>query len=104
MRGPIFCYYFINFVYGYLKSSGTKKFEGYNDITFEIIGYLADWGRCSSGSGYNDFGYYKQETAEEFKQCAMRELTENYEDNLNVRTKMTVEEIEEVFLARKLIR
>ncbi|MDO4777955.1 MAG: hypothetical protein Q4A42_00175 [Tissierellia bacterium] len=102
-RSPIFYHYFINLVSGYLKSSGTKRFEKYNDYTFEIIGYLADWGRCSSGA-FHYFDYYRQKTAEEFKECVMRELTKNYENNPDVRTKMTVAEIEKEFLTRVLTR
>lgn len=102
-RDPIFYHFFVNLVSGYLKSSGTKKFEKYNDYTFEIIGYLSDWGRCSSGS-FHCFDYYQQKTAEEFKQYVMRELTKNYEENPDVRTKMTVAEIEKEFLSRVLTR
>lgn len=99
-RDPIFYYYFVNAVSGYLKSTGTKKFEKYNDHAFEIIGYLADWGSCLSGS-YHAFDYYRQKTAEEFRQCVMQELTENYQKNPDVRTKMTVEEIEKEFISRR---
>lgn len=102
-RDPIYYHYFINLVSGYLKSRETKKFEKYNDYAFEIIGYLADWGRCSSGS-FHAFDYYRQKTAEEFKQCVIKELTENYEENPDVRTKMTVAEIEKEFLTRVLTR
>ena len=86
-----------------LPSFLQKKFEKYNDYVFEIIGYLADWGRCSSGS-FHAFDYYRQKTAEEFKQCVIKELTENYEENPDVRTKMTVAEIEKEFLTRVLTR
>ena len=99
-RDPIFYYYFVNAVSGYLKSAGTKKFEKYNDHAFEIIGYLADWGSCLSGS-YHAFDYYRQKTAEEFRQCVMQELTENYQKNPDVRTKMTVKEIEKEFISRR---
>lgn len=99
-RDPIFYYYFVNAVSGYLKSAGTKKFEKYNDHAFEIIGYLADWGSCLSGS-YHVFDYYRQKTAEEFRQCVMQELTENYQKNPDVRTKMTVKEIEKEFISRR---
>ena len=43
-------------------------------------------------------------TEEEFKECVMRVLTKNYEENLDVRTKMTVAEIEKEFLTRVLTR
>ncbi|MDY3737632.1 MAG: hypothetical protein SOZ89_00760 [Peptoniphilaceae bacterium] len=79
-RDPIYYHYFIYLVSEYLTSARTKKFEKYNDSTFEIIGYLADLGRCCSGS-YNGFGYYKQKTAEEFKECVMKKLIEIYEKN-----------------------
>ena len=102
-RDPIFYHYFVNLVSGYLKSNGTKRFEKYNDCAFEIIGYLADWGRCSSGA-FHYFDYYRQKTAEEFKECVMIVLTKNYEENLDVRTKMTVAEIEKEFLTRVLTR
>ncbi|MDO4777962.1 MAG: hypothetical protein Q4A42_00215 [Tissierellia bacterium] len=102
-RDPIYYNYFVNLVSGYLKSSGTKRFEKYNDCAFEIIGYLADWGRCSSGA-FHYFDYYRQKTAEEFKECVMSVLTKNYEENPNVRTKMTVAEIEKEFLTRVLTR
>ncbi|MSN96179.1 hypothetical protein F1B92_03035 [Campylobacter sp. FMV-PI01] len=98
-RDPIYYHYFVNLVSGYLKSIGTKRFEKYNDYAFEIIGYLADWGRCSSGIFHN-FDYHRQKTAEEFKECVMRVLTKNYEENPDVRTKMTVAEIEKEFLTR----
>lgn len=99
-RSPIFYHYFVNLVSGYLKSSGTKRFEKYNDHAFEIIGYLADWGRCSSGT-FHDFDYCSQKTAEEFKECVMRVLTKNYEENIDVRTKMTVAEIDQEFISRR---
>ena len=102
-RDPIYYHYFVNLVSGYLKSSGTKRFEKYNDHAFEIIGYLADWGRCSSGA-FHYFDYYRQKTEEEFKECVMRVLTKNYEENPDVRTKMTVAEIEKEFLTRVLTR
>lgn len=102
-RDPIYYHYFVNLVSGYLKSSGTKRFEKYNDCAFEIIGYLSDWGRCSSGA-FHYFDYYRQKTAEEFKECVMRVLTKNYEENPDVRTKMTVAEIEKEFLTRVLTR
>lgn len=102
-RDPIYYHYFVNLVSGYLKSSGTKRFEKYNDCAFEIIGYLADWGRCSSGV-FHSFDYHRQKTAEEFKECVMRVLTKNYEENPDVRTKMTVAEIEKEFLTRVLTR
>ena len=53
---------------------------------------------------FHYFDYYRQKTAEEFKECVMRELTKNYEDNPDVRTKMTVAEIEKEFLTRVLTR
>lgn len=99
-RDPIFYHYFVYLISGYLTNAGTKKFEKYNDSTFEIIGYLADWGRCSSAI-YNSFGYYKQKTAEKFKQCVIKELTKIYEENPDVRTEMTVAEIEKEFVSRK---
>ena len=102
-RDPIYYHYFVNLVSGYLKSSGTKRFEKYNDHAFEIIGYLVDWGRCSSGA-FHYFDYYRQKTEEEFKECVMRVLTKNYEENPDVRTKMTVAEIEKEFLTRVLTR
>lgn len=92
-RDPKFYHYFVYLVSGYLRSTATKRFEKYNDATFEMIGYVSDWGRCSSGA-YDSFGYYEQKTAEEFKSCVARELTARYLENPDVRTKMTVEEID----------
>ena len=45
-RDPAYYYSFVYCVSGYLKSTGTKRFEKYNDSFFEVIGYLSDWGDC----------------------------------------------------------
>ena len=74
----------------------TKKFEKYNDTFFEIIGYLSVWGDCCSGT-YDTFDYYKQKTSDEFKITAEKELIKRFDENPNVRTKMTVDEIDKEF-------
>ena len=98
-RDPKFYYSFVYCISGYLKSTATKKFEKYNDTFFEIIGYLSDWGDCSSG-GYDAFDYYKQKTSDEFKITAKEELTKRFNENPNVRTKMTVDKIDKEFSCR----
>ena len=98
-RDPKFYYSFVYCISGYLKSTATKKFEKYNDTFFEIIGYLSDWGDCSSG-GYDAFDYYKQKTSDEFKITAKKELTKRFNENPNVRTKMTVDKIDKEFSQR----
>ncbi|MBF1341774.1 MAG: hypothetical protein HXM67_06935, partial [Mogibacterium diversum] len=92
-RDPAYYYSFVYCVSGYLKSTGTKKFEKYNDSFFEIIGYLSDWGDCCSG-GYDAFDYYKQKTSDEFKITAQKELAKRFNENPDVRTSMTVGEID----------
>ncbi len=92
--------YYYSFVYcisGYLKSSGTKKFEKYNDSFFEIIGYLSDWGDCCSGT-YDTFDYYRQKTSDEFKSSVTKELGKRFYENPNVRTEMIIDEIDKEFI------
>ena len=92
--------YYYSFVYcisGYLKSSGTKKFEKYNDSFFEIIGYLSDWGSCCSGT-YDTFDYYRQKTSDEFKSSVTKELGKRFYENPNVRTEMIIDEIDKEFI------
>lgn len=48
--------------------------------------------------------FIDKKTAEEFKDCVIRVLTKNYEENPDVRTEMTVAEIEKEFLTRVLTR
>ena len=92
--------YYYSFAYcisGYLKSSGTKKFEKYNDSFFEIIGYLSDWGDCCSGT-YDTFDYYRQKTSDEFKSSVTKELGKRFYENPNVRTEMIIDEIDKEFI------
>ena len=92
-RDPAFYYSFVYCISGYLKTTATKRFEKYNDSFFEVIGYLSDWGDCCSG-GYDAFDYYKQKTSDEFKITAQEELTKRFNENPDVRTSMTVGEID----------
>ncbi len=92
-RDPKFYYSFVYCISGYLKTTATKRFEKYNDSFFEVIGYLSDWGDCCSG-GYDAFDYYKQKTSDEFKITAQEELTKRFNENPDVRTSMTVGEID----------
>ena len=92
-RDPAYYYSFVYCVSGYLKSTATKRFEKYNDSFFEIIGYLSDWGECCSGT-YDCFDYYNQKTSDEFKITAIEELTKRFNENPDVRTSMTVGEID----------
>ena len=92
--------YYYSFVYcisGYLKSSGTKRFEKYNDSFFEIIGYLSDWGDCCSGT-YDTFDYYRQKTSDEFKSSVAKGLGKRFYENPNVRTEMIIDEIDKEFI------
>lgn len=92
--------YYYSFVYcisGYLKSSGTKRFEKYNDSFFEIIGYLSDWGDCCSGT-YDTFDYYRQKTSDEFKSSVAKKLGKRFYENSNVRTEMIIDEIDKEFI------
>ena len=92
-RDPAYYYSFVYCISGYLKSTATKRFEKYNDSFFEVIGYLSDWGDCCSG-GYDAFDYYKQKTSDEFKITAQKELAKRFNENPDVRTSMTVGEID----------
>lgn len=94
LRSPSLYYTFANCISGYLKKMATKRFEVYNDQFFEIIGYLSNWGECSSGV-YSTLGYYAHKTYDEFEAAAKKELTERYSDNPQAYTEMTVKEIEE---------
>ena len=87
----------INCISGYLKSSATKKFEKYNDNVFEIIGYLSDWGSCcSTFSG--GFDYYKQKSSDEFKISVVKELNKRFDEKLNTRTELIIDEIDKEFI------
>ena len=92
-RDPAFYYSFVYCVSGYLKSTATKRFEKYNDSFFEVIGYLSDWGDCCSGT-YDCFDYYKQKISDEFRAIASKELSKRFDENPDVRTSMTVGEID----------
>ena len=92
-RDPAFYYSFVYCVSGYLKSTATKRFEKYNDSFFEVIGYLSDWGDCCSGT-YDCFDYYRQKTSDEFRANACKELSKRFDENPDVRTSMTVGEID----------
>ena len=92
-RDPAFYYSFVYCVSGYLKSTATKRFEKYNDSFFEVIGYLSDWGDCCSGT-YDCFDYYRQKTNDEFRANACKELSKRFDENPDVRTSMTVGEID----------
>lgn len=96
-RDPRYYYSFVYCISGYLKSSGTKRFEKYNDSFFEIIGYLSDWGSCCSGT-YDTFDYYRQKTSDEFKSSVTKELGKRFYENPNVRTEMTIDEIDKEFI------
>ncbi|WP_187117102.1 hypothetical protein [Candidatus Stoquefichus massiliensis] len=93
-RSPSLYYTFTNCILGYLKATGTKRFEKYNDQFFEIVGRLSDWGDCSSGI-FSRLGYDKYKTYEEFQIESIKELTERYQDNPEAYTSMNIKEIEE---------
>ena len=92
-RDSAYYYSFVYCISGYLKSTATKRFEKYNDSFFEVIGYLSDWGDCCSGT-YECFDYYKQKTSDEFRAIASKELSKRFDENPDVRTSMTVGEID----------
>jgi len=92
-RDPAYYYSFVYCISGYLKSTATKRFEKYNDSFFEVIGYLSDWGDCCSGT-YDCFDYYRQKTNDEFRANACKELSKRFDENPDVRTSMTVGEID----------
>jgi hypothetical protein len=95
-RDSRYYYTFVNCISGYLKSSATKRFERYNDSFFEIIGYLSDWGSCCSAASVG-FDYYRQKSSDEFKTSVTRELNKRFNENLNIRTEMTIDEIDQEF-------
>lgn len=97
LRSPKFYYSFDNCITQYLRFRETGKFELYNDSFFEIIGYLSDWGECSSGI-YNAFDYGVK-TADEFQTFARRLLTAVYDKDSAAHTQMTVEEIDREFIS-----
>ncbi len=96
-RDSKYYYTFVNCISGYLKSSATKRFERYNDSFFEIIGYLSDWGSCCSAASVG-FDYYRQKSSDEFKTSVTRELNKRFNENLNIRTEMTIDEIDQEFI------
>ncbi len=96
-RDSKYYYSFVNCISGYLKSTATKKFEKYNDSVFEIIGYLSDWGSCCSAASVG-FDYYRQKSSDEFKTSVTRELNKRFNENLNIRTEMTIDEIDQEFI------
>ena len=90
-------YSFVNCISGYLKSTATKKFEKYNDSVFEIIGYLSDWGSCCSAAS-GGFDYYKQKSSDEFKISVVKELNKRFDEKLNTRTELIIDEIDKEFI------
>ena len=99
LRSPQLYYSFVNCICGYLNKTETKRFESYNDDFFEIIGYLSDWGRCSSGTA--DVFEYCKKTADEFADMAREILTTRLHENPDAHTEMTVEEIDKEFIDRQ---
>lgn len=99
LRSPQLYYSFVNCICGYLNKTETKRFESYNDDFFEIIGYLSDWGRCSSGTA--DVFEYCKKTADEFADIAREILTTRLHENPDAHTEMTVEEIDKEFIDRQ---
>lgn len=96
-RDSRYYYTFVNCFSGYLKNTETKRFEKYNDSVFEIIGYLSDWGCCCSAASVG-FDYYRQKSSDEFKTSVTRELNKRFNENLNIRTEMTINEIDQEFI------
>lgn len=96
-RDSKYYYSFVNCISGYLKSSATKKFEKYNDSVFEIIGYLSDWGSCCSAAS-GGFDYYKQKSSDEFKISVVKELNKRFDEKLNTRTELIIDEIDKEFI------
>jgi len=97
-REPMFYYAFDNCITQYLTARATKKFETYNDSFFEVIGYLSDWGGCSSGI-YAAFDY-NQKTVEAFQAFVRTLLTALYNKPSAVHTEMTVDEIDQAFFMK----
>ena len=96
-RDSRYYYTFVNCISDYLKSSATKKFEKYNDCVFQIIDYLSDWGSCcSAASGV--FDYYKQKSSDEFKISVVKELNKRFDEKLNTRTELIIDEIDKEFI------
>ena len=96
-RDSKYYYSFVNCISGYLKSTATKKFEKYNDSVFEIIGYLSDWGSCCSAAS-GGFDYYKQKSSDEFKIIVVKELNKRFDEKLNTRTELIIDEINKEFI------
>ena len=96
-RDSKYYYSFVNCISGYLKSTATKKFEKYNDSVFEIIGYLSDWGSCCSAAS-GGFDYYKQKSSDEFKISVVKELNKRFDEKLNIRTELIIDEIDKEFI------
>ena len=96
-RDSKYYYSFVNCISGYLKSTATKKFEKYNDSVFEIIGYLSDWGSCCSAAS-GGFDYYKQKSSDEFKISVVKELNKRFDEKLNTRTELIIDEIDKEFI------
>ncbi len=97
-RSPQFYDSFDYCISQYLKSRETKNFESYNDSFFEVIGYLSDWGGCSSGI-YAAFDY-NQKTVEDFQAFVRTLLTALYNKPSAVHTEMTVDEIDQAFFMK----
>ena len=96
-RDSKYYYSFVNCISGYLKSTATKKFEKYNDSVFEIIGYLSDWGSCCSAAS-GGFDYYNQKSSDEFKISVVKELNKRFDEKLNTRTELIIDEIDKEFI------
>ena len=96
-RDSKYYYSFVNCISGYLKSTATKKFEKYNDSVFKIIGYLSDWGSCCSAAS-GGFDYYNQKSSDEFKISVVKELNKRFDENLNTRTELIIDEIDKEFI------
>ena len=74
-----------------------KRFEIFYDSVFEIIGYLSDWGSCCSAAS-GGFDYYKQKSSDEFKISVVKELNKRFDEKLNTRTELIIDEIDKEFI------
>ena len=66
-------------------------------IVFEMLSYLSDWWSCYS-EAFVGFLYYRQKLTDEFKISVVKELNKRFDEKLNTRTELIIDEIDKEFI------
>ena len=62
-----------------------------------MTSYLSDWRSCCSAAS-GGFDYYNQKSSDEFKIRVVKELNKRFDEKLNTRTELIIDEIDKEFI------